>query len=70
MTLDIGIERATSSNSVKMRCGCQIQNYSRIVLWGACSPEHDWILLLGTQLTAVLELIEDMRRMTERGLMR
>lgn len=48
---DLGIEQATSSHSVKMRCGCVIQNYSLITMWRSCSLEHDWILLLGAQLT-------------------
>lgn len=48
---DLGIAEATSSHSVKMRCGCDIQNYSLISMWTSCSLEHDWILLLGAQLT-------------------
>lgn len=52
---DIGIEKATGSNVVKMRCGCDIQNYNRICYWSACSPEHDMIMLLGFHLAYAAE---------------
>lgn len=58
---DIGIETATGSHVVKMRCGCDVQNYNQICVWSACSPEHDMVMQLGYYLTLVAE---ELRRHT------
>lgn len=65
---DFGMERATSSSTVAMRCGCWIQNIGgEIVMWGACGIEHNWIVFLGAQLRQVVDALSDIVRRSEGG---
>lgn len=62
MMFDLGIVEATASTSVKMVCGCNIQNYGEIVMWTACTIEHEVIMILGYERTRALHAIEQARQ--------
>ncbi len=66
VTFDFGIVRATASHVVDLKCGCYVQNYARIAMWEACTPDHDMILTLGWERASLLQLIEEIGKLLGR----
>lgn len=62
MMFNLGIEAAIASTAVKMRCGCNIQSYGEIVMWTACTIEHEVIMILGWERTRALHALEQAKK--------